>query len=171
MVLDGKTGGVVIARHGISSCNVLTRGLGDYRWAASARCWRRCWGAAAAARTLDRHSDAFIGDEDAIGSAAIAHAEHDLTEGDRRGQICVWRSGDGQLLRLAETAGKAEARRLNVDRESGVIAVPVAVQLVADLTVLRTVRVQVQLGVQSIFRTDGIFKVLGSPPVFGFASM
>src|SRR5262245_58021723 len=52
----------------------------------------------------------------------------------------------------------------------GVIAVPVAVQLVADVTVLRTVRVNVQLGVHSMLRTDGVFKVLGSPPVLGLAS-
>ena len=66
--------------------------------------------------------------------------------------------------------------KLKLDGETstvnpGVIAVPVAVQLVADVTVLRTVRVQVQLGVHSMLRTDGMFKVLGSPPVLGFASM
>src|SRR5262245_66133307 len=53
----------------------------------------------------------------------------------------------------------------------GVIALPVAVQLVGDAIVLRTVRVQVQLGVHSMLRTDGTFKVLGSPPALGFASM
>src|SRR5262245_44135075 len=53
----------------------------------------------------------------------------------------------------------------------GVIGLPVAVQLVADVSVLRTVRVHVQLGVHSILRTDGTFKVLGSPPVLGFASI
>src|SRR6185437_14463057 len=52
----------------------------------------------------------------------------------------------------------------------GVIAVPVAVQLVAVVSVLRTVRVQVQLGVHSILRNDGMFKVLGSPPLLGSAS-
>ena len=53
----------------------------------------------------------------------------------------------------------------------GVIAVPVAVQLVPDVYVFRTVRVQVQFGVQSMLRTAGMFRVLGSPPVLGFASM
>ena len=53
----------------------------------------------------------------------------------------------------------------------GVIAVPEAVQLVASVRVFRTVRVQVQLGVQSMLRTAGRFKVLGSPPVAGFAAM
>src|ERR1044071_1550289 len=53
----------------------------------------------------------------------------------------------------------------------GVIGLPLAVQLVADVSVLRTVRVKVQLGVHSILRTDGMFSVLGSPPALGFASM
>src|SRR5262249_3661789 len=65
--------------------------------------------------------------------------------------------------------------KLKLDGETsivnpGVIAFPVAVQLVPDVTVLRTVRVKVQLGEHSILRTDGTFKVLGSPPVPGFAS-
>src|SRR5581483_8936536 len=31
---------------------------------------------------------------------------------------CIWRRGDRQFLRFAQTAGKAEARWLNIDRES-----------------------------------------------------
>jgi hypothetical protein len=52
----------------------------------------------------------------------------------------------------------------------GTRAEPVAVQLVGTVLVLRTVRVQVQFGVQFISRTDGTFTVLGSPPVEGLAA-
>jgi hypothetical protein len=52
----------------------------------------------------------------------------------------------------------------------GVMAEPVAVQLVGTVLVLRTVRVQTQLGVQVVLRTEGIFNVLGSPPVAGLAA-
>jgi hypothetical protein len=52
----------------------------------------------------------------------------------------------------------------------GVMFEPAAVQLVGTDFVLRTVRVQVQLGVQAVLRTDGTFRVLGSPPVEGSAA-
>jgi hypothetical protein len=52
----------------------------------------------------------------------------------------------------------------------GVMAEPVAVQLVATFLVLRTVRVQTQLGVQFISRTEGTFTFRGLPPVPGSAA-
>ena len=100
------------------SDNVLARGLRNYRWAASARCWRWRRGAAAAVRAFDRHGDARIGDGDAI--PVHWHQQRSTTSPNATAEVRfgLWRSCDGQFLRLAETAGKAEARWRNVDRES-----------------------------------------------------
>ena len=55
-------------------------------------------------------------------------------------------------------------------KEPGVVAEPVAVQLVGTVFVLRTVRVKTQLGVQFMSRTDGTFSVRGLPPALGLAA-
>ena len=110
VVLGSSNTAVTGARHRVARCNVLTRGLCNGRWAASAWCRRRCR-RRAAVRTFDRHGDARIGDGDAIRSVGIDR-QHHFTECDRGGQIGLRRSCDGQFLRLAQAAGKAKARWL-----------------------------------------------------------